>query len=197
LHTERFSRYILVGVVLFVVAVAAVLVVRGRAARTPSPVAIATRADYRIKEVHLQEEARDGVRWQLDADQAEAYEQLGKTTLRKVKIRIEEQGRTWTVTGDEGEMTQESKDVVLRGNVVLVSSDGLRLETTRLRWDAAGRRAWTDDPVTVFRPGAVVTGQGLEARVGERQTQVKGRLRATFGKAPAEPAAAARVGAQR
>ena len=32
----------------------------------------------------------------------------------------------------------------LRGNVVLVSSDGLRLETERLRWDAEAQRAWTD-----------------------------------------------------
>lgn len=181
LHTQRFSRFILVGVALFVAVMATVLVVRGRAARTPKTEIVSTKADYRIKQVHLQEEARGGVRWQLDADQAEAYEQSGKTTLRKVRIRIEEPERSWTVTGDEGELAQGTKDVELRGNVVLISSDGLRLETARLRWDAARRRAWSDDPVTVFRQGAVVRGQGLEARVGE-QTEIKGRVRATLGK---------------
>ena len=197
LHTQRFSRYILVGVGLFAVAVAAVLVVRGRAARTQRPEVAAPTADYRIKEVHLQEEARDGLRWQLDADHAEAYERQGKTTLRKVRIRIEEPERNWTVTGDEGELVQETKDVELRGNVVLISSDGLRLETTRLRWDAAQKRAWTDDPVTVFRQGAVVKGLGLDARVGAQHTEIKGRLRATFGKGPAEPAAPGAAGARR
>jgi len=197
LHTQRFSRYILVGVALFVVAIATVLVVRGRATRTQRPEIGATTADYRIKEVHLQEESRDGMRWQLDADQAEAYEQQGKTMLRKVTIRIQEPQRSWTVTGDEGELAHETKNVELRGNVVLISSDGLRLETTRLRWDAAQQRAWTDDPVTVFRPGAVVKGLGLDARVGAQHTEIKGRLRATFGKGPSEPAAPVTAGARR
>jgi len=150
LHTQRFSRYILVGVALFVVAVAAILVVRGRATRTQRPEVGATTADYRIKEVHLQEESRDGMRWQLDADQAEAYEQQGKTTLRKVTIRIQEPQRSWTVTGDEGELAHETKSVELRGNVVLISSDGLRLETNRLRWDAAQQRCLiARDPIGV------------------------------------------------
>jgi LPS export ABC transporter protein LptC len=85
------------------------------------------------------------------------------------------------VTGDEGEMAQETKDIELRGHVVLISSDGLRLETTRLRWDASAKRAWTDDPVILRQKGAVVRGAGLDARVGERNTAIKGRVRATFG----------------
>ena len=64
----------------------------------------------------------------------ETFEQQGKTILKKVRIGIEEPGRTWTVTGNEGEMAQESKDVELRGSVVIISSDGLRLETSRLYW---------------------------------------------------------------
>jgi LPS export ABC transporter protein LptC len=140
------------------------------------------------------------VTWQLDADQAEAFEQAGRTVLRKVRIGIDEPGRTWTVTSDEGEMTQASKDVELRGNIVLISSDGLRLETTRLRWAAAEQRAWTDDPVTVFRAGAVVKGQGLEARVGEETTTIKGRVRAVFGDrradAPGAPSRGAGDGRQ-
>jgi LPS export ABC transporter protein LptC len=84
------------------------------------------------------------------------------------------------VTGDEGEMTQASKDVELRGNVVLISSDGLRLETARLRWAADDQRAWTDEPVTVYRSGAIVTGQGLDARVAAQSTEIKGRVRAVF-----------------
>ena len=181
LHSQRLSRILFVCVALFVVVVVGVLVVRGRGAQSVQSEAPQTRADYRIKEVQLQEEMKDGVTWQLEADQAEAYEKAGKTLLRKVRIRIQEPDRSWIVTGDEGEMTQESKDVELRGNVILISSDGLRLETARLRWDANAKRAWTDDPVTLHQKGAVVQGKGLDARVGERNTEIKGRIRATFG----------------
>lgn len=181
MHSQRLSRVLFVGVALFVVVVAGVLVLRGRGMQSVPSEAPQTRADYRIKEVELQEEMKDGVTWQLQADQAEAYEKTGRTLLRKVRIRIQEPDRSWTVTGDEGEMAQESKNVELRGNVILISSDGLRLETTRLRWDADAKRAWTDEPVTLHQKGAVVQGQGLDARVGERNTEIKGRIRATFG----------------
>jgi len=54
------------------------------------------------------------------------------STFKKVTIRINEPTREWTVKSDEGDLLRDSKDVELRGNVVVVSSDGLRLETTRL-----------------------------------------------------------------
>ena len=180
LHTQRISRIIFVSVTLFVVVIVGVLVLRGRGAQSLPAEPVDTKADYRIKEVNLQEEMKDGVRWQLQADQAESFQQAGKTILRKVRIEIHEPDRSWTVTGDEGEMVEASKDVELKGHVILISSDGMRLETTRLRWDADTKRAWTDEPVTVYQRGAVVKGQGLDARVGDRNTQIRGRIRATF-----------------
>lgn len=180
LHYNIIARGIFIAVGLFVAVVAAFLFYKGRAGR-PEPVGLpTTKADYRIKEIHLREEGRGGIRWQLDADQAETFEQQGKTILKKVRIGIEEPGRTWTVTGNEGEMTQESKDVELRGSVVIISSDGFRLETSRLYWVGNDQMAWTNDPVTVYRAGAVVKGQGLEARVEQQTTKIKGRVHAVF-----------------
>ena len=180
MHPKAVARGIFIAVGLFVLVVGIVLIARGRGGRAELVPTPTTKADYRIKEVHLREEGRGGVRWQLDADQAETFEQVGRTVLKKVRIGIEEPGRTWTVTGDEGEMVQESKNVELRGLVVIVSSDGLRLETTRLYWAGEDQRAWTDEPVTLYRSGAVVKGQGLEARVSEQRTTIKGRVHAVF-----------------
>ena len=180
LHYNLFARGIFIAVGLFVMIVTGYLITKSRGGR-PEPIGLpTTKADYRVKEIHLREEAHGGVRWQLDADHAETFEQQGKTILKKVRIGIEEPGRTWTVTGNEGEMVQESKDVELRGSVVIVSSDGLRLETTRLYWAGSDQRAWTDEPVTLYRSGAVVKGQGLEARVDQQTTKIKGRVHAVF-----------------
>jgi LPS export ABC transporter protein LptC len=167
-------------VVVFVAAVIAVLVARGWSARGGGSDAPATRADYRIKDVRLSEETKRGSRWRLDAAHAESFEKQGRTVLKQVTIHIEEPDATWTVTGDEGELQQPSRDVELRGNVVLVSSEGFRLETTRLFWQANEQRAWTDEPVIITRDGAVVRGQGLDAHVADRITSVKGRVRAVF-----------------
>jgi len=165
-------------VVVFLAVVVGVLLTRSRGPRSIAPdPAQASKADYRIKEVHLQEEGRDA-RWQLDAEYGEIFEDQGRTTMRKVVVRVEEPARVWTVSADEGDMLRDSKDVELRGNVILETNDGLRLETSRLAWTAKEKRAWTDRPVTIYRSGITVKGQGFESRVNEEATTVKGRVRA-------------------
>ncbi len=179
---------ILTLVVVFLSVVVGVLVHRARVPRALPTEPAASNADYRLKQVHLQEQGRDGSRWQLDAEYSETFEEQNKTTMKKVTVKVDQPSkgdqasRSWTVTGDEGDLNQETKNVELRGNVVLISSDGLRLETDRLRWDAEAQRAWTEDPVVIYRAGAVVRGTGFESKVAEEISSIKGRVRATFKK---------------
>jgi LPS export ABC transporter protein LptC len=117
---------ILMLVVVFVAAVVGVLVRRARMPRSIPTEPVVTNADYRLKQIRLQEQGRDGSRWQLDAEYSETFEEQNKTTMRKVVVKVDQAGkgdrapRSWTVTSDEGDLNQETKDVVLRGNVVLV-----------------------------------------------------------------------------
>ena len=179
---DRLALGITLGVILFVAGVVGVLIIKGH--RTPGPreEVVSSQADQQLKEIHIQEDGKQGAyRWSLDAEQAESFPGTGKTFLRKVTIGVEDASRRWKVTSDEGDLVQETRDVELRGNVVLVSSEGLRVETTVLRWDNAGGRAWTEQPVTIHRSGGVVTGSGLEARPSEEITLIRGRVSATFG----------------
>jgi LPS export ABC transporter protein LptC len=191
---------ILTLVVVFLSVVVGVLVHRARGPRKLPTESATTNADYRLKQVHLQEQGRDGSRWQLDAEYSETFEEQNKTTMKKVTVKVDQPpkgdqaSRSWTVTGDEGDLNQETKDVELRGNVVLISSDGLRLETDKLRWDAEGQRAWTEDPVVIYRSGAVVRGTGFESKVAEEVSSIKGRVRATFQKGTGVPATPAPSG---
>jgi LPS export ABC transporter protein LptC len=179
---QKLSLGIFVVVALFSLSLVGVLIFRGRTVPKDPAELPPTRADYRIKEVHLQEKGSGNTLWKLDADLAEVYERDGKTLLRRVTITIEEADRTWTVTGDEGEFLDASKDVTIKKNVVLISSDGTRLETDSLRWRAQEKKVWTDAPVTLYRKGAVVRGQGLETQLPEERTAVKGRVRVTFAR---------------
>jgi LPS export ABC transporter protein LptC len=191
---------ILTLVVVFLSVVVGVLVHRARIPRALTTEPVASGADYRLKQVHLQEQGRDGSRWQLDAEYSETFEEQSKTTMKKVTVKVDQPSkgdrgsRSWTVTGDEGDLNQETKNVELRGNVVLISSDGLRLETDRLRWDAEAQRAWTEDPVVIYRAGAVVRGTGFESKVAEEISSIKGRVRATFKKGTGVPGLAGQGG---
>ena len=188
---RKISLVILAGVALFALGVAGVLILRGRTIRVDPTEVSPTKADYRIKEVHLQEEGSDNLNWTLDADHAEIFDRDGKIVLRGVTITIEEPDRSWRVTADEGDVVQPAKDVTIRRNVVLVSSDGIRLETDILRWQAKEKRIWTEAPVTFYRRGIVVTGRGLDTHLAEERASVKGPVRAIFTRVRSGPASGA------
>lgn len=176
---RNLARVILVVVAVFVVAVTATLVVKSRTARVESLGPSATQADLQIKEVDLEEEGK-GVRWRLKAEQALMFDQAGQTQLRKLVANIHQRERAWTVVGDEGDLDRKTNNVEVRHNVIVTSDDGLRLETSVLRWDAADKRLWTDAPVTLTRRGSVVRGSGLDVRVADEATTITGPVQALF-----------------
>jgi len=178
---DKAAAGITLGVILFVTVVIGVLIVKGHRASAPREEVVSTEADQQIKEIHIQEDAKGGgYRWRLDAERAETFPGTGKTLLKKVTIGVEEPGRRWKVTSDEGDLIQDTRDVELRGNVVLVSSEGLRVETTVLKWLNAEGKVWTEQPVTIYRSGGVVKGTGLDAMPSQETAFVRGRVTATF-----------------
>lgn len=178
---RRLAGAIFAVVALFVVGVAAMLVVNGRGARVESAGPAASGADFRIKEAEVEEES-GGVRWRLRAEQVLVFEEERRTSLRGISVRVFERDRAWTIVGDEGDLFQRTSDVEIRRNVVLTSSDGFRLETSVLRWQGAERRLWTDAPVRMSREGAVIDGATLDVRIGDETTTMTGRVRATFSR---------------
>jgi LPS export ABC transporter protein LptC len=120
--------------------------------RTPAPVQQPPQqAEYQIKDVHINETLDGNLRWTLNADQAEVYDQKGITVMRKVVIQVFSRDGDWTVTSDEGTLDNNRRNVTLTGNVVIRSSDGLEMRTATLGWDnehrvLASRRHRGDQP---------------------------------------------------
>src|SRR5262249_15613560 len=175
---QRIATRILIVVAVFVVVVASVLIARTRAVRVESMSGEASKADLSIKEVQLEEDS-GGVRWQLRAEQALVFEAEGRTSLRRITVKVDERDRSWNIVGEEGDLDR-AKTLEIRRNVVLTSNDGLRLETAVLRWHAADRRLWTDTPVRIVRSGAVIEGTAMDVKLDEEATTIKGPVRAVF-----------------
>jgi len=178
---HHLAHRVLLGVGLFALAVVAIVVVRSRALDPdrPGPRPSAA-ADLTVKDVALHEETVGERRWRLLADQAAVYEREGRTALRNVRAWVEQGERRWTIVGAEGDLFRDSRDVEIRRDVVVTADDGMRLETSVLRWRAADRRLWTDAPVRLVREGAVVEGVGFEFDVDREVARVTGRVRAAF-----------------
>ena len=170
----------ILGVVaLFVFLVAGTLIAKSRTAPVESAGAAASSADLRIKDAQIDEES-GGVRWQLKAEQALIFDGEGRTSLRNISVNVFERDRSWTIVGEEGDLYEATKNVEIRNNVVLTSSDGLRLETSVLRWQGAERRLWTDAPVRLSRGGAIADGTALDVRMADESTTLTGRVHTIF-----------------
>jgi LPS export ABC transporter protein LptC len=178
---RRLAQRILIAVVLFSSAVVGLLIVQGRSVRVESTGPKPSAADLAMKDVQLQEEGSSG-RWQLRADHAAVFEAEGRTALKNITVRVQDRESSWTIVGEEGDFFKDSRNLEIRRNVVMISQDGVRLETDVLRWHDAERRLWTDVPVRIVRPGAIINGRALEVHIDQSATRVEGRVRAVFGR---------------
>src|SRR5262245_42315856 len=143
---RRLSTLFLVCFLAVLAGLSGVVAWKVMARRAPAPVQQPPQqAEYQIKEVHINETLDGNLRWTLNADQAEVYDQKGLTVMRKVVIQLFSRDGDWTVTSDEGTLENAQRNVTLTGHVVIRSSDGLEMRTDTLAWDNEQRALATDD----------------------------------------------------
>lgn len=101
----------------------------------------------------------------MEADTAFTYEDNTRTELRNVRTTFyTETGlKNGTLTSREGTYNVRSGRMEARGNVVVVSEDGRRLETPQLRYDPGRNEISSDSAFVLTQPTEVVTGIGFIA----------------------------------
>jgi LPS export ABC transporter protein LptC len=146
--------------------------------RAPTPVRQPPQqAENQIKDVAINETLEGNLRWTLNADQAEVYDQRGVTVMRKVVIQVFTKDGDWRITSDEGSLENTKRDVTLTGNVVIQASDGLEMRTPTLNWLSGRRALYTEDAVEIRRDGTTITGQGLTVRMQEETAALRQKVR--------------------
>jgi LPS export ABC transporter protein LptC len=175
---RRLSTLFLVCFLAVLAGLSGVVAWRIMGRRAPTPVQQPPQqAEYQIKEVHINETLEGNLRWTLNADQAEVYDQKGITVMRKVVVQVFSKDGDWTVTSDEGTLDNNRRDVSLKGNVVIRSSDGLEMRTPTLAWNNEQRSLATDDDVQISREGTTITGKGLTVQMKEETAAVQRNVR--------------------
>ena len=175
---RRLSTLFLVCFLAVLAGLSGVVAWRVMGRRAPTPVQPPPQqAEYQIKEVHINETLEGNLRWTLNADQAEVYDQKGITVMRKVVVQVFSRDGDWTVTSDEGTLDNNRRDVSLKGNVIIRSSDGLEMRTPTLEWNNEQRALATDDDVQISREGTTITGKGLSVQMKEETAEIRRNVR--------------------
>jgi LPS export ABC transporter protein LptC len=109
-------------------------------------------------------QTRGGVpEWELWGGTAERYP--GRKSLHLTDVRMvfyEDGAKNAELTAESGEVEDDTKNTVARGNVVVVNAEGNRLTSEILYWDNARELIHTDQFFRFEDGDQVLTGIGLE-----------------------------------
>ena len=175
---RKLSILFLACFVALVVGLGTIVAWKVLARRGPAPPPPETaQSDYQIKEIRINETLEGNLRWTLDAERADVFDETRRTVMRKVVIRLYSKDGDWTVTADKGTLDNEQRDVSLEGNVVVATTKGLHLTTPRLSWRNSERNLFTKEDVEIRQAGMTITGRGLDVRMGDERAVVENNVR--------------------
>ena len=125
--------------------------------------ATADTADQTLFGVRLVMADRGVQRAALQADTGYTYEDNSRFELRVVRTTFytESGVKNATLTSREGTYSVRSGNMEARGNVVVISEDGRRLETPQLRYDPGRNEISGDSAFVLTRPGDILRGIGF------------------------------------
>jgi LPS export ABC transporter protein LptC len=139
-------------------------------------------ANVRMEKIRFVEDKQGQKTWELEAKSVQQYQDQNMMILEDVKVTFyAKEGQTVLITGNQGKVYQNSKNVELVGDVVLTSSDGYQLKTHSVSYRHLGKIVSTSDPVEIEGEQIRLTGKGMwvdmEAKTFKILSQVKTQLK--------------------
>jgi LPS export ABC transporter protein LptC len=146
------------------------------------PVVSTGGADMHLEKIRFVEDKHGQKTWELEAKSVRQYQDQNVMVLEDVKVTFyAKEGRTFFLTGRQGKVYQDSKNVELVGDVVLTSSDGYRLKTHSASYRNSEKVMSTPDPVEIEGEQIRLTGKGMLVNTEDKTfkilSQVKTQLR--------------------
>ncbi|MGH7726655.1 MAG: LPS export ABC transporter periplasmic protein LptC [Candidatus Eiseniibacteriota bacterium] len=139
-----------------------------------------------VRDFSLAESNEGRPEWILTSRYAATYQQRGVIVARDVAIDFfDSEGKKYShLTAREGEVKQPSNDMEARGNVVVTTEDGVRIETSSLSFLNRERKIVSNEFVRLERNGDVVTGVGFESDPSLEHFSIKRQVRAQVQTSP-------------
>jgi len=168
-------RSILAGVV----AALTVVGCQSRSATTPSGADVRL-PDQEARDFTLTESSEGKKNWTLWASYAAMYNDQSLVDAKTVRIEFfDKEGKRFsTLVAKTGRVHQQTNDLEARGNVVVTTESGIRMETDSLRWQNTAAKIVSDGFVKVTRQHDVVTGYGFESDPSLDHFHLKRQVRA-------------------
>lgn len=137
--------------------------------------------DLKIEGVHLTRAAEGKTEWELKARSANYFKEEGVTRLERPEVLFYGNGdKRIELTGDKGEVFNNSNDLSVSGNVKVVTSDGYTFNTEFLRYLSGKKIVTTESRVFLKGKGIDVEGVGMMADVEKERIFLKSHVKAVL-----------------
>lgn len=145
------------------------------------------RVDLQVRDVHYTEVGDSGMKWEITADAARYQKKENLALFDKLAIKlVMKDGMTFVMTGDHGRLNTESRDMEIEGNVGIVSENGDRFATDRLRYRNADKVIETDRPVVMENETVRVSGVGMVVTLEGKKVSILSQVRARMAEGVGE-----------
>ncbi len=143
------------------------------------PPAVSTEgADMRLEKVRFVEDKQGQKTWELEAKSVRQYQDQNMMVLEDVKVTFySKEGRTFFLTGNQGMVHQDSKNMELVGDVVLTSDDGYRLKTHSVSYRNSEKVVSTPDPVEIEGEQLQLTGKGTLVKMEDKMFRILSQVK--------------------
>ena len=160
----KIAILISIGLIILVVSLSLWANFRGRKAAedVDLPKILIDGADSRIEKIRFVEEKEGRKTWELEAKAMQQYQGQNAMVLEDVKLTFfSKDGRIFTVTGKQGTVNQDTKNMELIGDVVVASSEGYRLKTHSMAYTHQGKKIRTQDAIELDGDQLWLQGRGM------------------------------------
>ncbi|MCB0411763.1 MAG: LPS export ABC transporter periplasmic protein LptC [Bdellovibrionales bacterium] len=187
---ERFGKYLLGALlVFFVVQLILVAPVQIHEGEKEIPLTDSksngAEIDQVMRDVHLVEAGFDRRDWELWAKEARSLKDKNQWNLDEVKvIFFSSDGVEFKVTGKEGTVHHQSKDMSVKGNVEIRTSNGYLYKTDLVNYSSLKKNLHSPGAVQMWGPktsntrNLTLTGVGLDANLEDSVVNILDKVRA-------------------
>ena len=134
----------------------------------------------KVSDIHYSRTREGRLEWVLDADSAVSFTGSDEMNFNSVTLLFyAKDGSTYTLKAREGNFSESTGEVSVKGDVSVESEDGLyRFKTDSLKYSSADSRAMTDDRVEILVKDLLVSGEGFIAEVDEEKIFILNNVKA-------------------
>jgi LPS export ABC transporter protein LptC len=139
--------------------------------------------DLQVMKVHYTEATEEGIKWEVNADSAQYRKKENLAVFKNPRIKMMmPDGRNFVLSGNEGFLHQDSKDMELSGDVLLVSNNGDAFKTDSLKYSGQEKRCYTTAQVSLKNSRLQIDARGMSISLKDEHLSLLSEVKAQLHK---------------